>query len=263
MIPEAYCLHREFAPDGPLPFQMDRHYLLYASSGTMRLEAVGRRWTLPPARAALIAAGQSVSITILTQLTSASVLFAPSYMTDPPAVTVFDVSPLARALIGECQVYGPHDGPLPPYGQSLFQMLATISLRLAATPSPLCLPLPTSEPLRRALDLTEAAAGKAPTFAEIASQTGQSTRALSRRFADEMGMTWRQALCRIRMMRAVEALGGSEAPVTDIAFQVGYNSVSAFNAAFRDLLGVSPTRYRDSFQGNEHTKPPISPRSHS
>ena len=36
MIPEAYCLHREFAPEGPLPFEVDRHYLLYASSGTMR-----------------------------------------------------------------------------------------------------------------------------------------------------------------------------------------------------------------------------------
>jgi AraC-like DNA-binding protein len=248
MIPEAYCLHREFAPEGPIPFEIDWHYLLYASSGTMRLEAAGRRWTLPPARAALIAAGQPVSVTILTQLTSASVLFAPHVMPTPPAVTVFDVSPLARALISECREYGPDDGPLPPYGQSLFEMLATVVLRLVETPSPLSLPLPTSEPLRRALDLTEAAASDAPTFAEIAYQTGQSPRALSRRFADEMGMTWRQALCRIRMMRAVEALAGSDAPITDIAFQVGYNSVSAFNAAFRDLLGVSPTQYRESFQ---------------
>ena len=249
MLPEAYCLHREFAPEGPIPFEIDRHYLLYASSGTMRLEAAGRRWTLPPARAALIAAGQPVSVTILTQLTSASVLFAPQFMPPPPTVTVFDVSPLARALIGECRDYGPDDEPLPPYGQSLFEMLATVVQRLTETPSPLSLPLPTSEPLRRALDLTEAAASERPTFEDIAYQTGQSPRALSRRFAEEMGMTWRQALCRIRMMRAVEALAGSDAPVTDIAFQVGYNSVSAFNTAFRDLLGVSPTQYRESFRG--------------
>jgi AraC-like DNA-binding protein len=248
VIPEAYCLHREFAPEGPIPFEVDRHYLLYAASGTMRLEAVGRRWTLPPARAALIAAGQPVSITILTQLTSASVLFAPHFMPNPPAVAVFDVSPLARALIGECREYGPEGGPLPSYGQALFQMLATVALRLAATPSPLSLPLPASEPLRRALDLTEATASEAPVFSEIAYQTGQSTRALSRRFADEMGMTWRQALCRIRMMRAVEALAGGEMSVTEIAFLVGYNSVSAFNAAFRDLLSVSPTQYRESFR---------------
>jgi AraC-like DNA-binding protein len=257
MIPEAYCLHREFAPEGPLPFQMDRHYLLFASRGTMRLEAWGRRWTLPPARAALIAAGQPVAITILTQLTSASVLFAPSFMPEPPAVTVFDVSPLARALIDECRDYGPEDGPLPSYGQSLFQMLATVAVRLAANPSPLSLPLPTSEPLRRALDLTEATAGDAPVFADIAYQTGQSPRALSRRFAEELGMTWRQALARIRMMQAVEALAGSDMPVTEIAFLVGYNSVSAFNAAFRDLLGVSPTQYRASFHRPDWGSPAV------
>lgn len=249
MPPDAYCLHREFPPEGPIPFQVDRHYLLYASSGTMRLEAMGRRWTLPPARAALIAAGQPVSVTILTALTSASVLFAPQFMPVPPAVTVFDVSPLARALISECREYGPDLESLPLYGQALFQMLATVVLRLAQTPSPLSLPLPTSEPLRQALELTEASAGDAPTFTEVAYQTGQSPRALSRRFTEEMGMTWRQALCRIRMMRAVEALAGSDIPVTEIAFLVGYNSVSAFNAAFRDLLGVSPTQYRESFQG--------------
>jgi AraC-like DNA-binding protein len=247
VIPDAYCLHREFAPEGPIPFEIDRHYLLYAESGTMRLEAVGRRWTLPPARAALIAAGQPVSVTILTHVTSASVLFAPHVIPSPPAVAVFDVSPLARALIGECREYGPNGGLLPPYGRALFQMLATVALRLANVPSPLSLPLPTSDPLRQALDLTEAAAGDAPVFADIAYQTGQSTRALSRRFAEEMGMTWRQALCHIRMMRAVEALAGTDLPVTEIAFLVGYNSISAFNAAFRGLLGVSPTQYRDSF----------------
>jgi AraC-like DNA-binding protein len=249
MTPEAYCLHREFMLEGPISFEVDRHYLLYASSGTMRLEAVGQRWTLPPARAALIAARQPVSITIQTRLTSASVLFTPHFMPDPPAVAVFDMSPLARALIGECHEYGPDAGPLPPYGQSLFQMLATAVLRLSETPSPLSLPLPISEPLRRALDLTEACASDGPTFSEIAYQTGQSDRALSRRFAVEMGMTWRQALCRIRMMRAVEALAGSQMSVTEIAFLVGYNSVSAFNAAFRDLLHVSPTEYRESFLG--------------
>lgn len=249
MEPEAYCLHREFEPEGPIPFQIDRHYLLYAASGAMRLEAVGRRWMLPPARAALIAAGQPVSVTVLTRLTSASVLFAPGFMAAPPAVTVFDVSPLARALIGECRIYGPDDGPLPPYGHALFQMLSVVALQLTTTPSPLSLPIPQSEALRRALDLTEATASDALTFVDIAHQTGQSPRALSRRFAVEMGMTWRQALCRIRMMRAVEALSGSDLPVTEIAFAVGYNSVSAFNTAFRALLGVSPTQYRASFLG--------------
>ena len=249
MPPEAYCFHREFAPEGPLPFRMERHYLLYAERGTMRLEAAGQRWLLPPARAALIAAGEPVSVTILTQLSSASVLFDPASMPAPPAVTVFDMTPLARALVTECLPYGPDLSVLPPYAASLFQLLATVALRLTESPSPLSLPIPTTEPLHRALALTEATSSDDLTFTDVAYRTGQSPRALSRRFAEEMGMTWRQALCRIRMMHAVEALAGSDMPVTEVAFLVGYNSVSAFNAAFRDLLGVSPTQYRVTFQG--------------
>jgi AraC-like DNA-binding protein len=62
-------------------------------------------------------------------------------------------------------------------------------------------------------------------------------------------MTWSEALRRIRIIRAVEALAGTEAPVTEIALEVGYSSISAFNAAFRDLTGKSPTEYRASFRG--------------
>jgi len=248
MPPEAYCFHKRFGPTGPMPFQVDRHYLLYALSGTLRLEAQGLRWTLPPARAALIAAGHPIQITHLTSLTSASVLFAPDFMPAPrQAISVFDLSPLARELIGECRSWGP-DTVLSPYARRLFDALAVVALKLAETPSPFVLPIPSSPALERALSLTEAEAGGHPSFAGIARASGQSTRALARRFADEMGMTWRQALRRLRLMRAVEALATSDSPVTEVALSVGYNSLSAFNAAFRDLVGMSPTDYRRSFR---------------
>ncbi len=246
---DAYCFHRAFEPSGPAAFQVDRHYLLYALSGTLRLEAQGLRWTLPPARAALIAAGHPVTISILTRLTSASVLFASSFMPTPrSAVSVFEMSPLARELIGECRGWGPDDGALTPYARRIFDALAAVTLKLAETPSPFVLPVPASAALERALALTAEQAGGDPSFAAIARATGQSTRALARRFAGEMGMTWRQALRRLRLMRAVEALATSETSVTEIALAVGYTSLSAFNAAFRDLVGMNPTAYRRSFR---------------
>jgi len=249
MVPEAYCFSRRFEPAGPTAFQADRHYLLYAMSGTLRLEAQGLRWTLPPARAALIAAGHPIRISILTAVTTASVLFAPAFVPAPrQAISVFDLSPLARELIGECRAWGADSGPLDPYARRLFDTLAAVVLRLAETPSPFVLPVPSSPALERAMALTEARADGEPNFAAIAQATGQSPRALSRRFADEMGMTWRQALRRLRLMRAVEALATSDAPVTGIAMSVGYTSLSAFNAAFRDLVGMTPTDYRRSLR---------------
>ncbi|MBR0556302.1 helix-turn-helix domain-containing protein [Ciceribacter sp. L1K23] len=249
MEPDAYCFHRSFEPAGPTEFRTDRHYLLYALEGTIRLEAGGRRWTLPPARAALIAAGEPITISILSKLVSASVLFSPSFMPAPArALTVFDVSPLARELIAECRQWGQETSSLTSYARQIFKTLSTVALRLAETPSPCVLPAPASEGLARALALTEERARGEPDFDTIARDSGQSPRTLARRFSEEMGMTWREALRRIRIIRAVEALAMTDASVTDICLSVGYTSLSAFNAAFRDLTGKTPTEYRASFR---------------
>jgi AraC-like DNA-binding protein len=60
-------------------------------------------------------------------------------------------------------------------------------------------------------------------------------------------MTWREVLRRMRVLRAIEELAAGDTPVTKVAFTVGYASLSAFNAAFKDLTGRTPTEYRASF----------------
>lgn len=69
-----------------------------------------------------------------------------------------------------------------------------------------------------------------------------SRRTLARRFRSETGMTiaaWRQ---QARMMEALARIGEG-APVTAAAFEVGYDSASAFSAAFRRVFGCPPTHY--------------------
>lgn len=249
MAPEAYCFHRVFEPAPPAEFRMDRHYLLYASEGTLRLEADGQCWTLPPARAAFIPAGQAVLIAIRSRLTSASVLFDPtSYPELPQRLTVFEMSPLARELVSECLVQDTETAPLAAYARQLFETLAVVVTRLSERPSPCVLPMPKSPFLMRALALTEEQFAGRPDFEAIARTTGQSSRSLARRFAEEMGMTWRDALRRIRVIRAVEALASTDRSITDISLDVGYGSVSSFSAAFRGIMGKTPTEYRATFR---------------
>ena len=52
----------------------------------------------------------------------------------------------------------------------------------------------------------------------------------------------------MRVLRAIEELAAGDVPVTTIAFTTGYTSLSAFNAAFRELTGRTPTQYRASFR---------------
>ncbi|VTS04478.1 AraC family transcriptional regulator [Tuwongella immobilis] len=50
---------------------------------------------------------------------------------------------------------------------------------------------------------------------------------------------------RLRLERAAKRLRDTQASVTDLAFQSGYNSHEAFTRAFRDHFGVPPSAYRN------------------
>jgi AraC-like DNA-binding protein len=65
---------------------------------------------------------------------------------------------------------------------------------------------------------------------------------LTRRFAAETGMPFSEWRQRARLMRALELLMAGQ-PVTGIALDLGYDSLSAFIAMFRRSLGVSPSKY--------------------
>ncbi|HEY9481831.1 MAG TPA: AraC family transcriptional regulator [Micromonosporaceae bacterium] len=245
----AYSFVRTFAPEPTRDLCVDRHYLLCASAGALRLEAQGQAWLLPPARAALIEAGRPIRVSIPQPVTTASILFDTEFTPPPPApLTVFDLSPLARALVAECGRWGERDEPVTVYGETLFAALAAVTWRLAEQPSPVVVPAGRSSELRRALRLTEDRLGAEVRFEDVANDVGLASRSLARRFEEETGMTWRAVLRRMRVLRAIEELAASDTPVTKIAFTVGYTSLSAFNAAFRELTGRTPTQYRASFR---------------
>ena len=248
MIREAFAFARDFEPAPPSELCVDRHYLLCASRGALRLEAHGKSWVLPPARAALITAGEPIQVAIPQPVTTSSVLFDIGFAPPPPApLTVFDLSPLARSLVSECVAWPDAEEPLPPYAHSMFAAMAAVAWRLAEHPSPVTIPAGQSAEVRRAMALTSAGLGDDIRFEDIARDVGLAPRSLARRFEDECAMTWRAVLRRMRVLRAIEHLAASGDSVTTIAHRVGYTSLSAFNAAFRDLTGRTPTQYRATF----------------
>ena len=225
MTRKAYSFVRTFAADPARDLCVDRHYLLCASAGALRLEAQGRAWLLPPARAALIESGRPIRVSIPQPVTTASVLFDTAFTPAPPApLTVFDLSPLARALVTECSTWGNSDQPLTAYAETLFAALAAVTWRLAEQPSPVVVPVGRSPELRRALRLTEERLGGEVRFEDLANEVGMAPRSLARRFSEETGMTWRAALRRMRVLRAIEELAADDTPVTKIAYMVGYSS---------------------------------------
>ncbi|MEM9230013.1 MAG: AraC family transcriptional regulator [Pseudomonadota bacterium] len=242
----AYCFYRVFEPEPPKTLQMDRHYLLYASEGTLRLTAQGRSWALYPGRAAWLAAGEPVEVRIDAPLTSCSVLYRPDTIDAPPGpVTVFDMSRLARELALGARVWGPDLTELPEIAVTHFKLLGLTALALARNPSNAWIPVGQSDGLRRALTATEARfADPGLTIQAVAAEAGLSERTLGRRCRQELAMTWRQALRRIRILHAIETLTRSDVSTLEVGYRCGYASSSAFTAAFQEHTGTTPAAYR-------------------
>lgn len=245
--PKAFTLFQEFAPAPQQKFQMDRHYLLYAAKGAMRLQADGKSWFLPPARAALITANHAIEITIVQQMTVCSALFDPAFTVAPPAaLSVFEMSPLARELILSCGKYDKEHGPLDAYASQLFLTLSMHCWQLAADPSPAFMPLGRHPHIIRALAWSDDNLSNQVMFGDLASAIGTTERSLARKFAADLGLSWGQAFRRMRMIRAMELLSTENESVVNISLQAGYQSLSAFNASFRKFTGQSPKQFRNS-----------------
>ena len=232
----------------------DRDYLLYASEGAIRLGAGAREWLLPPAFAAWIPAGTPIAFDLPHPVVTCSVLFAPGFCAavrpaPPDRPVVFAMSPLAREMVRHARRWGPdaRDGPDGPDGddaRTFFRALAGVAAELAATPADVWRPASEDPSLARALRYTEDHMGRAVTLGEVAAYAGLSERTLLRRYTRAFGLTWAQSLRRARMIAATERLATTGDPVTAIAFDVGYASLSAFNAAFRRFAGTTPGAVR-------------------
>ena len=100
------------------------------------------------------------------------------------------------------------------------------------------------EGVKRACALMVADLTRSYGVGELARLVGLSPTALKSCFKGVYGMPPYTYLRTYRMERASEMLRQGELPVSDIAATVGYGSPSKFTAAFKALMGATPSAYR-------------------
>lgn len=223
------------------PHSHERAQLIYATAGTMRVATIDDMWVVPPQRALWMPAGVGHRIVMASDVTMRTLYVrddAAVFM--PDACRVLSVSPLLRELIvraTELPLQYDESGPAG-------HVVALILSELESLKSlPLQLPMPRDKRLRNICETLLAAPGDASMLDDWARQANASPRTLARLFVAETGLTfgaWRQ------QARVLEAMGrlGSGLPVTQVALDLGYESVSAFSAMFRRAAGASPSEYR-------------------
>jgi len=109
--------------------------------------------------------------------------------------------------------------------------------------SSFCASLRDRDPVKRALQLLREKLYQPLDLSAVASEVGIAPHYLSRRVSAETGLTLQRHLRRLRIERACETLDSGKMNVTEVALEVGYQSLSHFAKAFRAETGTSPSQW--------------------
>jgi transcriptional regulator GlxA family with amidase domain len=98
--------------------------------------------------------------------------------------------------------------------------------------------------LLRAKDRMDAASHEAWPIPRLAKVSGVSEAHFARSFKQAYGVPPHRYLLTRRVERATALLRETDLPITEIAFQTGWESLGTFGRTFRDITGESPGTLR-------------------
>jgi AraC-like DNA-binding protein len=101
-----------------------------------------------------------------------------------------------------------------------------------------------SGPIVKAKRLVEERLQERVSLTEVAAAVNLSATYFSRLFRQATGMTFVDFVARYRIEKAKNLLQDPHRRISEVAFEVGFQSLSQFNRSFRRIEGQSPKQYR-------------------
>lgn len=215
--------------------------LMYAISGTLLIETCAGRWLVPPNRAVWLAAGEEHCVIMRshTQVRSLLVKADAANSTLPDSSFVINVTPLLKELILAATLL-PIDYAADRHAKLLVSLLLEELKHHHAVN--LLLPWPKEARYHNVCEYLTHNLTDVRSIAEWASELHISAKTFERQFLQLTGISfgkWRQ---QARLLYSLEALTEG-LPITEIALSHGYNSHSAYSAAFKTFFGQSPSDF--------------------
>lgn len=217
-------------------FSHDRHQLILVSNGALVVANQDAQWVTPAQHCAWIPAKTRCSLEPSGQ-TNASALYVRADLLRAPhaACTVLSVLPLLRAIVDHLVAL--ESLPADQAGRRLASVL--VDQITTARRVNLCLPAPKHPRAVQAAALLIADPSDTVSLAAIGQGLSSSARTLARQFVSDTGVTFGQWRQQFRLTHALMLVARGRA-VKDVALEVGYESPSAFVAAFKRALGTTP-----------------------
>ena len=234
------ALNDEYSPGFVDPMHShDRTQILYASSGVMSVRTEKSTSVVPPQRAVWIPAGMMHEVSCRGAVSLRTLYIDGTLGRDPQRCRVFEVSSFLRALILEVVGFDPNYDLDGREGRIVALMLEEVDRMPSA---PYLVNMPTDPRLLRVCRAIIANPSDCRDLDELAKAAGMGRRTFTRAFKNETGMgvaIWRQ---QARLVHALSLLSAGQ-PITQVAFEVGYDSPSAFTAMFHRAFGVPPSQF--------------------
>ncbi|SET62500.1 AraC family transcriptional regulator [Pseudomonas graminis] len=210
----------------------------YAISGVLGVHTPHGSFFAPPQWGVWIPAGLDHEVVTSTRAEMRSLYVRKEDCTwSPDRCRVLEVTPLARELIKTfCQL--PADYPEVDSAES--RLVQVLLDQLANLPEVgFSLPLPRHPRLLGLCGELIEAPDQAVTLYDWAARLNMSEKTLTRLFQRETGLSFRSWRQRARLLSSLNALEEGVS-VTSTALNCGYDSTSAFIAAFKGLFGRTP-----------------------
>jgi AraC-like DNA-binding protein/quercetin dioxygenase-like cupin family protein len=213
------------------------HQLAWAANGVLIVLTDAATWVLPPTRALWIPAGLRHETVASGPATMRSLYIRP----DLCAVNWPDPTPVAaRQLLVELVGYLDNES-LDPARRARAEELLVDLLEPVALAT-IEVRLPTDQRARDVAALLGVDPADNRTLSAWGREVGASGRTLARAFLADTGMPFGRWRTMLRLQAALPALAARE-PVGNVARRVGYDSSSAFVAAFRRETGLTPAAF--------------------
>jgi AraC-like DNA-binding protein/quercetin dioxygenase-like cupin family protein len=213
------------------------HQLAWASSGVLTVVTAAATWVLPPTRALWIPAGLPHETLSSGQATMRALYVRPGLC----SISWPEPTPVAaRPLLAELIAYLGRE-PLDPPRRARAEAVL-VDLLEPVTMSTIEVRLPVEDRAREVAQALASNPADRRTLAEWGRRIGASERTLARSFLADTGIPFGRWRTLLRLQAALPALAAGE-PVGSVARHVGYETPSAFVAAFRRETGLPPAAY--------------------
>lgn len=217
-----------------------RAQLIYATTGVMNVVINNQIWVVNPLQGLWIPSGVEHKVSFQKDVKLYSVFVDPSFTDELPKATFsFDISMFLKQLVFkiisfECNTV---------ISASQKRVMEVFLDELAVIePSATFLPTTNHLRLKNVVQLLLDDVSSKYTIEYYAELSCMSSRTLSRLFIKELGMNFSDWRIRLKLLEAIKRLGEKQS-VKEIAFDLGYETTSAFVFMFKKNLGKTPSNY--------------------